>query len=128
MVAAVEGGCDRGGMGRISDDSIKIDDCVESLVGPNPVIDGLTLRLLVGREVTDIGTVRQGIFEGRQRTGDDLEAAQMRPLNQLLVAGNNSAVRAMPLGSMAVPGKPISLIPTRMMTWETAGKLKTSRS
>ena len=39
--------------------------------------------------MTAIGTVRQGIFEGRQRTADDFEAAQMRPFNQLLVARNN---------------------------------------
>jgi hypothetical protein len=72
-------------------DRFEIDDCVEGLAGPNPVIDGLTLCLLVWGKITDIGTVREGIFEGRQRTADDLEAAQMRAFDQLLVTGNNFA-------------------------------------
>jgi hypothetical protein len=34
--------------GQFGDDRYEIDDCVEGLSGPNPVIDGLTLCLLVG--------------------------------------------------------------------------------
>src|SRR5260370_39879611 len=68
VVAAVEGGRNRGRMGRIGDNGIEINDRVKGPTGPDPVIDGLALRLLVGRKITDIGTVREGIFERRQRT------------------------------------------------------------
>ena len=83
VVAAVEGGCHRGRMSPIGNDGIEIYDGVEGAGGPDPVIDSLTLHLLLRRKITDIGTVREGIFKRRQRTGNDLEAAQMRPINCL---------------------------------------------
>src|SRR5215831_12621018 len=89
MVAAVIGCSDRGRTSCIGKNAIEVDDAVEGATRPYPVIDGLAFCLLVGREISLIRRSREGIFERRQRTANDLDRAEMGPLDQLLVAGND---------------------------------------
>src|SRR5713226_7235046 len=81
VVAAIIGGGNRARAGWICNDAVEVDEAVEGAAGPYPVVHGQAFGFLVGREISLIGASREGIFERRQRTGDDLDRVEMGPFD-----------------------------------------------
>src|SRR5205823_175982 len=81
VVAAVIG-CGHGRWtGRIGNNAIEVDESIKGAAGPDPVVDGQALRLLVRREISLVGPPGQSVFERQKRAADDLDRAQARALD-----------------------------------------------